>query len=201
MKDLCVWVICICTVIFGSCYIRQIRNGKAKTTTSTWIILLVGCALSFVTYLIAENKDLKSGIMNTVDMVYVTVILYVVYLQTGRKIQLESFEKNYLAGAGMIVVYGVVTGDAWKSNVLTQILMSFAYLPMYHKLFLKKEKTDSYFAWLPPAFTAAISLYPSIHDGNALATIYSARALFFCSLTSLLMFYYQLRAKVAASIL
>ena len=199
MKDICVWVICVCTVVFSSCYVYKIWKREAVTTTSTWIIFLAGSGLSFVTYLIAENKDWKSGIMNTVDVVYIAVILGSIVLWTEHKVRFKPFEKWYLAAAGLILVYGIVTGNAWKSNVLTQVLMSVAYFPMFQKLFVEKRKTDSYFGWAPTAFTAAVALYPAIHDGNALAILYSARALFFTLTTTLLMLYYQIKAKKAAS--
>jgi hypothetical protein len=159
------------------------------------VIFLVGCGLSLATYAIAEKSDWKSGIMNTVDIVYVVVILGTIFLWTGRGVRFKPFEKWYLAGAALILVYGIVTGNAWNSNVLTQILMSIAYFPMFHKLLVEKRKTDSYFAWVPPAFAAAVALYPAIYEGNALAVIYSARSLFFTLATTFLMLYYQIRAK------
>ena len=199
MKDICVWTVCLCTAVFGSCYVYQIWRRKAVPTTSTWVIFLVGCGLSFTTYIIAENKDLKSGIMNTVDVAYVTLILAAIFLWTGHEMRFKPFEKWYLAAAGLILAYGIVTGDAWNSNILTQILMGIAYLPMWQKLLSEKRKTDSYFAWVPTIFTGAISLYPAIYEGNALAVIYSARA-FFCTLaTTLLMLYYQIKSNRTAS--
>ena len=198
MKDICVWTICLCVAVCGSCYVYQIWKRKAVPTTSTWLIFLVGCGLSFATYLVAENKDWKSGILNTVDIFYVTAILVAIFLCTGHKVRLKPFEKWYLAGAGLIVAYGVVTGNAWRSNVLTQILMSVAYLPMLHKLIVERIKTDSYFAWVPQMFVAVIALYPAIYEGNSLAVIYAVRSFFFSSSTTFLMIYYQIKARRAA---
>ncbi len=199
MKDVCVWIICICTTVFGSCYAYQIWKRKAVPTTSTWLIFLVGSGLSFLTYLIAERCDWKSGVMNTVDVVYIAVILAAICLWTRHNVRFKPFEKWYLVGAGLILGYGVVTGNAWNSNVLTQILMSAAYLPMFHKLFVEKKKTDSYLGWAPTAFTATVALYPAIYDGNTLAVIYSARALFFTLITTFLMLYYQIKNRNDAS--
>jgi len=155
--------------------------------------------MSLTTYIIAENGDWKSGIMNTVDVAYVAAILVAILLWTENKVRFRPFEKWYLVGAGLILVYGVATGNAWNLNILTQVLMSSAYLPMFHKLLVEKKKTDSYFAWIPPAFTAALALYPAIYEGNALAVLYAARALFFTLVTVFLMFYYQLKSKRTAS--
>ena len=198
MKDICVWAICLCTAIFGLCYDYQIWRRKAVATTSTWLIFLVGSGLSLITYFIAENKDWKSGILNMADVINITIVLTVILLCTDHKVRFKPFEKWYLVGAGLIVLYGVVTGDAWRSNVLTQVLMSVAYLPMFHKLFVEKRKTDSYFAWAPQIFIAVTALYPAIHEGNSLAVIYASRSLFFAISTTLLMRYYQINARKAA---
>jgi len=158
----------------------------------------VGSGLSFITYLIAENKDWRSGILNIVDAVYIVFVLAVIFLYTDHKIRFKPFEKWYLAGAGLIVAYGLATGNAWRSNVLTQVLMSLAYLPMFHKMISEKEKKDSYFAWTPQIFIAVIAMYPAVHEGNSLAVIYASRSLFFSLLTTFLMLYFQVRAKRVA---
>jgi hypothetical protein len=158
----------------------------------------VGSALSFITYLIVEARDWKSGILNTVDVIYITAVLAAIFLRTDRKVRFEPFEKWYLVVGALIVLYGVITGNAWRSNVLTQLLMSSAYLPMFHKLFAEKRKKDSYFAWVPAIFIAAIALYPAIYEGNLLAIIYASRSLFFSILTTAFMVYFQIRAKRVA---
>ena len=205
MRDICVWFIVVAETFFGLCYVYKILKGKADPTISTWIIFLVGCTLSFATYVLHTEWDLKSGIINTTDLVYVVVIFIAILLcgkpdkreaeedEEGKKEAqlMKSFEKWYLAGAGGIVAYGVITGNAWNSNVLTQILMSFAYFPMFHKMLKQKKKKDSYFAWLPAASISLLGLYPAISGGNTLAVIYASRALFFSSVTCLIMAYYQ----------
>ncbi|MCX6721854.1 MAG: hypothetical protein NTY04_01550, partial [Candidatus Staskawiczbacteria bacterium] len=87
----------------------------------------------------------------------------------------------------------------WKANILTQLLISFAYLPMFHKLYVEKKKSDSYFAWVPNIFIASIAVYPAMVDGNSLSVIYSVRSFSLSLLTTLLLFYYQTRAKKVAS--
>lgn len=192
MKDICVWLVVALAVFFGFQYILKIRRG-AIPTTSTWIIFLVGCTLSFLTYFVAENRDIKSGILNAVDLVYVSAILLAITLWSKSKVKFEPFEKWYLVGAGGIVVYGFATGNAWNSNILTQVLMSAAYIPMFHKLFVQKKKIDSYFAWIPAAFNALVALYPASYEGNTLSVIYALRAFVFSLATALLMAYYQFR--------
>ncbi|MFA5878214.1 MAG: hypothetical protein WC845_02505 [Candidatus Staskawiczbacteria bacterium] len=193
MKDICVWFVAISSIFFSLCYVFQIWRRKATPTLSTWIIFLVGCCLSFSTYVVAANKDIKSGVLNTVDLTYVSIILLAILLWGKHEVRLKSFEKWYLIGAVAIMVYGLVTGNAWTSNVMTQILMSFAYFPMFHKLISQKKNTESFFAWIPAAVNALVALYPAIHDGNTLAVIYATRAFSLSLTTALIMAYYQLK--------
>ena len=192
MKDICVWSVAFSAIFFGGCYVFKIWRGKAEPTLSTWIIFMVGCGLSFLTYVVAENRDIKSGILNTLDLAYVLIILVAIILWGNREVKIKPFEKWYLAGAVAILVYGLVTGDAWSSNVLTQILMSVAYAPMFHNIISQKEKSkESFFAWIPAACNALVALYPATYEGNSLSIIYDLRAFIFSTATALLIAYYQ----------
>lgn len=155
-------------------------------------MFLVGCALSFTTYMVAENKDIRSGILNAVDLVYIVAILMAIIAWGERKVRFKPFEKWYLVGAGGIVAYGFITGNAWKSNVLAQILMSVAYIPTFHALISQKKNTESFAAWTPAAVNALVALYPA---DNNLAVGYALRAFVFSSATSALMVYYHFKGK------
>lgn len=199
VKDICVWLVVLSETFFGACYIFQIWRKKAVPTISTWIIFFVGCGLSFLTYAIAENRDIKSGIFNTADLFYVLIILFAIILWGKHEVRFRPFEKWYLLGAVGIVVYGLITGNAWNSNVLTQVLMSFAYCPMWHKMIARKKNTESFLGWIPVPALAA--LYPATHEGNVLSIIYAYRALLLCTITIIIMAYYQLKERHARQLL
>jgi len=199
VKDFCVWGVVVAQTLMGAVYIFQIWRKRADPTISTWIIFLVGCFPSFVTYCLAEDRDIKTGILNTTDLVYVVLVLLAVILWGKRDCKTEEDEKEekfrrifealYLVGAAVIVVYGVITGDMWHSNALTQVLMSFAYLPMWHKMIAQKRNTESYMGWLP--IGSGIALFPAFFEGNALSVLYAARSFTLCVITVIMMAYYQ----------
>ena len=197
MKDFCVWFVAISSIFFGSCYVFQIWRRRAAPTISTWIIFLVGCGLSFITYIGAENHDIKSGILNTIDLVYISLILLAIILWGRHEVRFKPFEKWYLAGVAGIVLYGVVTNNLWNSNILTQVLMSIAYIPMFHKFITSKKNTESFFGWVPGIFNGLVALYPAIHGGNVLAVIYVSRSFIFSVVTVLLMLYYKFKKPKA----
>jgi len=194
VKDLCICFVIASTLVFGVCYIIQVKRKEAEATLSTWIILVVGCSLSFGTYWVAKNHDIESGIMNTVDVFYVFMVMVGVFFWGDRK-KMKSHEKWYLAAVVCIVAYAFGTGDMYKSNWFTQALIAFAYIPMFHRMLKEKKKKDSYFGWIPAAGNALVALYPALCDGNDLAVAYAIRAFIFATITSAMMAYYQLRAR------
>lgn len=195
MIDLCICFVVVSTPVFGVCYVIQVKRKVAEATLSTWMIFMVGCSLSLTTYWFAKDRDLESGIMNTVDVFYVFLVLVGVFFWGDRKERFKPHEKWYLAAVIGIVAYAFATGDAYKSNWFTQVLMSFAYLPMFHKMWREKKTKDSYFGWIPASVNALVALYPALYNGNDLAVVYSVRAFIFTSATSVLMAYYHIRAR------
>jgi hypothetical protein len=183
--------------VFGCLYILKIWKKKASPTLTTWILFFAGCMPSSATYFLAENWDIKSGILNTTDLVYVTAILLAIIIWGKRdgEDRFETLEKWCLAGAVAVVCYWIVTGRTWGSNVLMQCLMVVAYIPMLHKMISQRKNRESFFGWLPGVLNGAVALYPAIHEGNALSVIYAVRSLTSCILTSAIMAYYQFIRK------
>ncbi|MEK7120651.1 MAG: hypothetical protein AAB840_01005 [Patescibacteria group bacterium] len=174
-------------------YTYQIWKRQINPTLSTWIIFLFGTGLSLTTYTIAENHDFRSGILNTVDAVSVLVILIAIIVWGKKEVRFKPFEKWYLGGVGMIVLYGLTTGDAWSSNVFTQVLIALGYFPTIQNLVVSKRNTESFTTWSFSLIAGIFALYPAVVDGNVLAVVYSLRSIV-CIMTLLsLMAYYELR--------
>jgi hypothetical protein len=173
-------------------YIWQIRRHRIEPATSTWVVFLLGTALSFVTYMLAENRDFVSGILNTMDVVEVGSILVAVLLWANPGgVRFSRFEKWYLAGVGLIILYGLIFGDAWGSNLFVQGLIGAGYIPSVHKIISSKRNTESFLAWSFSFFAGCFALVPAIWDGNALAVIYAGRTVVMVGSFLVLMGYYQ----------
>lgn len=192
MKDLCAWLVVVILVGFSSRYSYQIWKREITPTLSTWIIFLTGTGLSLITYAIAENHDFKSGIMNTMDVVDV-IIVFLATLAWGKheKVRFKPWEKYYLMGAGAIVLYGIISGDAWKSNIFTQALIAGAYIPTIHNLVQKKRNTESFTAWGLGLLANIVALYPAMDKGNSLAVVYAARSIVLIIIMLSFMWYYR----------
>lgn len=191
MKDVFVVLVSVFAFIFVARYTYQIIKGDISPTLSTWIMFLTGTGLSLITYFLAEDWDIRSGIYNATDFISVLIVLSVIIFCGNREIRFQSFEKWYLIGIALIVGFGITTGNAWKSNIFTQALITIGYIPTIHRLVQEKKNTESYTAWGCTLIAALLALYPAIKDGNSLATIYTIRAIILVSFMLTMMIYYQ----------
>jgi len=195
MKGLFVCLVTVAMVSNCSWYIFQIRRHKIFPALSTWIIFVSGTSLGLVTYALAENRDFQSGILNTADAAacLATMIAIMIWSKSGFKLKL--FEKWYLGAAGLIIIYGVVSGDAWGSNIFTQVLISVGYVPTIQNLIDEKRNTESFLAWGLSLLTSTLSLYPAFIGGNTLSAIYSVRSIVSIVCMLSIMAYYQFRSS------
>lgn len=195
MKDLSIWLVALIMMVFAWRYTYQICKKQIKPTLSTWIIFLLGTALSLVTYWVAEDHDLRSGILNTMDVASVAIILLATIIWGDRGLTFKPFEKWYLLGIGVIVVYGLWSGNAWQSNIFTQVLIGLGYIPTIQNLVTEKRNTESFTAWGCGIAAGLVGLYPAVVDGNTLAMVYAGRTIVLVSGIMLVMAYYTCRQK------
>lgn len=193
MKDIAVWLVMISMMSFTVRYVYMIWKRKISPALSTWMIFLIGTGLSLITYAIAEKHDFHSGILNAMDVLSVVAILTATILWSNRRILFRRFEKWYLIAAAGIVIYGIISGNAWRANIFTQGLISFGYIPTIQKLVVEKKNTESFGAWAFAMLSGTIALYPALQHGNSLATLYASRTIISVAIVMSVMAYYQLR--------
>ncbi len=192
LKEFCIWLDTFILLGFTARYVYVIKtNRDVNPTLSTWIIFLLGTSLSLTTYLLAEHHDFRSGILNTADVISVIITLCSILIWGNRTIRLHAFEKWYLAGATSIVIYGLCTGNAYHSNLFTQLLITFGYAPTVQKMFKEKRNTESFSAWSFSLLAGCIGLIPALIDGNTLAFIYACRSVICVSSFMLLMWHFH----------
>ena len=199
MKDVCIVVVAMLMIAFPCRYVWQIRRRQIRPTLSTWLIFQAGTLLSLITYAIAERHDFRSGILNTMDTLAVFIIIVAILVWGNRTMRLKKFEGWYLGGVGLIVAYGLITGDAWGSNLFAQGLICIGYFPTFHNLLATKRNTESFAAWSFSLTAGLVGLYPATVDGNTLAAVYAGRTVVLVSITMMLMTYYHFRSPYRMS--
>jgi hypothetical protein len=161
-----------------------------------WILFVLGVALSYITYLIENGFSLATaatGALNTADMLCCTGILIAVAIWGKREMHFDTFDKYYLGGIGLIVVYACVTGDMWKSNVFSQLLITAGYIPTIRKMKRLQQNTEPFGCWLLALAASLCGMYPAMYESNGLSFIYASRSAISVIALMGVMFYYELR--------
>jgi len=169
-------------------YMYQISRRQVLPTLSTWIILVVATSLNVASYLVATRVDVISGVLGLTDAFVCWFILIVTVISAGLKMQFQTFEKYYLIGAGVIVLFWIVSRNAFITNLLMQLLITIGCSSTIQSLLYANENHESFIFWGLVLVAASLSLYPAAVDGNLLAVIYSIRSIvILCVILSLML--------------
>lgn len=169
-------------------YVYQISRRQVLPTLSTWIILAIATSLNVASYLVATRVDVISGVLGLTDALVCWFILIVTMMSAGLKMQFQTFEKYYLAGAGVIVLFWIVSRSAFITNLLMQFLITIGCSSTIQSLLYADENHESFIFWGLVLVAASLSLYPAAVDGNLLAVIYSIRSIvILCVILSLML--------------
>jgi hypothetical protein len=169
-------------------YMYQISRRQVLPTLSTWIILGVATSLNVASYLVATRVDVISGVLGLTDALVCWFILIVTVISAGLKMQFQTFEKYYLTGAGVIVLFWIVSRNAFITNLLMQFLITIGCSSTIQSLLYANENHESFIFWGLVLVAASLSLYPAAVDGNLLAVIYSIRSIIIlCVILSLML--------------
>jgi len=196
MKELTAWIVVFIMLSVSLRYAYQVYKKEISPALSSWLIFFTGASLSFATYMVAENRDFQSGVLNAVDVIVILIITssIIVWGNTSG-VLFKSFEKKYLVGAGGIVFFWIVSNDAFISNLLLQILIFIGYFPTIQNLMTEKRNTESFSAWGCVLLAAIVALYPAIIGGNILAFVYVGRTIVMVSIVLILMIFYNLKTR------
>jgi hypothetical protein len=184
-------------LIFAAASINALKiiRHQVEPALSTWLIFLAGTSTSFLSYLVSSRNNYSSGVLMGADVMGdIIVILSIVFFGITRW-KLKPFEKYYLLGLGLIILFWLLSHDAFHSNLLTQLLLSLGYLPTMHTIIKFKRNTESILVWTLILAASLISIYPAFgawqNSHNILALIYSVRSVVLVGLSVLLMLFYK----------
>ncbi|MFC1622596.1 hypothetical protein ACFL1Y_01205 [Patescibacteria group bacterium] len=204
MKDLTAFMAAGLMLIFAIRYGYQMYKTKTDVeyekridpALSTWLILLTGTILSWLSYAVAENRDFKTGILNTVDFVAIVLIIIFILLWGNRAVRFKPFEKKYLYWAGGMVVFWAISWNAFVMNLLVQILMVGGYFPTIKNMRMKQKNTESFSGWIIVIVAAMIALYPASVKGNLLSMVYAGKTIVMAGVILYYMVHYQKKESI-----
>ena len=194
-RDICALIVIALMVLFAVRYSYQIYKKDISPTLSTWILFFVGVGLSLVTYLLSEDFDVISGINNTVDILVVIAMIASILRWGNKTVRFRPWEKYYLLTAGAIVLYAVITGDLFKSNLFAQVLIAIGAIPTINTMIAERRNTESFTAWGLVWTAHAVGLVSSLVNGNILSATYVIRGLVSITITLAVMIYFEVRTR------
>ena len=187
--------VAVLALVQACAYALAVKRKRGSPALSTWITWFVGTSMSVITYLLAKQGGFLSGIRILTDPFVVLIVLTSVLLWGDKTLRFRRFEKWYLLAYGAVALYGLISGDAFQSNLYSQGLIALGYIPTYHKLIKEKRNTEPYTAWILNSIPVLISFLPAIAGHDPLALVYASRSCLQTFLMLALMLYYDRRTR------
>ena len=156
-----------------------------------WSFFSLAVGMSLATYLSEGYHSFFDNILNTTDMVMVLSVTIVIYLKGDKSSRFNSFDKLLLLIVGLIFLFWIISKDHFLSNILIQIILVSAYIPVILRMIKSKENTEPFSVWILLLIAPIISL---ISLKGELAAIYAWRAIG-CTLGLILL---MLRTEIVA---
>lgn len=178
-------------VIFASWYAYKIYRGIIKPALSTWLIMMLSVTLSIITYLISSGFNYLGAALNFGDVLTGIIILSTILLTQKFSLRFRPFEKWYLMASGVMVVFWILSHNAFVSNLLIQVLLIISYLPTIQKFIAEKKNTESLSAWSISLSASMVSLFSSFASGNILSIIYVFRSIVMTGIVMSLVIYFD----------
>ena len=183
----------------GVRYCLKLLHGDIIPRVATWLIFEVGVAMSLASYLAGNDHSLAKAALNAADCIQVTVILLaLLFVQKGKKIQFTPSERLSLWLAGGATAAWLLTKTGWIGFVGFQAVMSVAYLPTLENLWRWKpgrppEPMEKWGINIVIALTGMLIDVTGRHD--YLAMVYPLRALILCVLVVVLILRWNLKSR------
>jgi hypothetical protein len=98
------------------------------------------------------------------------------------KMRFQRFEKYYLLGVSVCIVFWIISDNSLYTNLFVQALIVIGYFPTIHNILVSRKSTESKQAWTIWLIGLALSLYPALDKHNILAIIYALRGVVMCSI-------------------
>jgi len=178
-------------VVFAGWYATEIYKKKISPALSTWIIMALGVVLSITTYLISSDFNYLGAALNFGDVLCNVIIITMLLTTQKSSVRFKSFEKKYLLASLIIVIFWILSRNAFISNLLVQLILVVSYLPTIQKLLTEKKNTESIFAWSICLFASLVSLFSSFASGNFLSIVYVMRSSIMIGLVLAIAIYFE----------
>jgi hypothetical protein len=184
MREISIFAVVLITLVIMIRYILLLVRKEIKPVLAMWLFFSVAIVMSLITYRSEGGYGLLDNIMNTVDLIYVVTVCIAIFLFGDRASRFSPFDKGCMVAVGIIMLFWIFTQNHRLTNILMQIILVIAYVPVVKRLLESRENTEPFSVWIGMLLAPSIALLSS---KGTLATIYSVRAIICVSTLLLLM--------------
>lgn len=184
MKEFSIISVSVINLVIGVRYCLLTYKQKIKPALAMWAFFSISVAMSLTTYMANDNFSLWDNILNTTDLLLVTIVTVVIFFYGDKSSKFNRFDKSCLVAVVLISFFWFVTQTHFLSHILIQSVLVIAYFPVIRRLWQSQENTEPFSVWILMMIAPIFAL---ISSKGVLATIYSARAIVSTAILLILM--------------
>lgn len=176
-------------------YVYLLYKKAIEPALAMWVFFSLAVGMSLVTYLSSGEFSFWDNILNTTDLIMVILVSLAIFFMGDKNSRFTSFDKFLLMLVGLIILFWVFTQQHWISNILIQMVLVIAYIPVIKRMSVSRKNTEPFSVWIALMIAPVISLLSS---GGDLASIYAIRAIACTGILLLLMVRVELKSRRSA---
>ena len=192
MKEFSIISVSIINIIIGVRYCILTYKQKIKPALAMWSFFTLAVAMSLTTYMADGDYSLWDNILNTTDLLLVSVITLFILIFGDTSTKFTRFDKFCLLLVILITIFWFITKIHFLSHLLIQGILVIAYFPVIRRLWQSKENTEPFSVWILLMIVPVFSLLSS---KGILATVYAVRAIASTAILMILMLRVEIKYR------
>ncbi len=192
MKEFSIISVSIINIIIGVRYCILTYKQKIKPALAMWTFFTLAVAMSLTTYMADGDYSLWDNILNTTDLLLVSVVTVFILIFGDTSTKFTRFDKFCLLLVILITIFWFITKIHFLSHLLIQGILVIAYFPVIRRLWQSKENTEPFSVWILLMIVPVFSLLSS---KGILATVYAVRAIASTAILMILMLRVEIKYR------
>ena len=192
MKEFSIISVSIINIIIGVRYCILTYKQKIKPALAMWSFFTLAVTMSLTTYMADGDYSLWDNILNTTDLLLVSVVTLFILIFGDTSTKFTRFDKFCLLLVILISIFWFITKIHFLSHLLIQGILVIAYFPVIRRLWQSKENTEPFSVWI---LLMIIPVFSLLSSKGILATVYAVRAIASAAILMILMLRVEIKYR------
>jgi hypothetical protein len=181
-------------LLIGIRYCYLIREQRISPALAMWVFFTIATIGSLLTYLGEGTYSPLDNILNTADILLVSVVSVFISLYGDKSTRFNRFDVGCLVAVLVIMVVWAFTRKHAAAHAAIQAILVIAYFPVIRRFWRSKKNTESFVMWIGLLLAPVFSLLSS---KGLLATVYAVRSMVGPAVLLVLMTRFEWRGRRA----